>query len=68
MSVRSKFDALVKGLDERALEALRESVTAEMEGREEEAAGFEIGWIRPGMSEAEKEQASREIARVLREG
>jgi hypothetical protein len=72
MSVRVKFDALVKGLDADALEALKESVAAELQGRGAEPAlfhsAFEIGAIRPGMSAEEKDLASREIARVLREG
>ena len=72
MSVRAKFDSLVKGLDADALAALRESVTVELAGRKGELADlqstFEIGSIHPGMSAAEKDQASREITRVLREG
>jgi hypothetical protein len=75
MSVRAKFDALVKGLDESALATLRESVAAELEGRGGGAAHFqgatqstfEIGAIRPGMSAADKQQAMQEIARALRE-
>ncbi len=71
MSVRAKFDALVKGLDESALATLRESVAAELEGRGDVAAQFqstfEIGAIRPGMSAADKQQAMQEIARALRE-
>ncbi len=66
--MREKFEALVKGLDAGALEALRESIAAELEGREEASEGFEIRAIRVGMSEAEKERAQKEIARVLREG
>jgi hypothetical protein len=70
MSVRTKFDSLVKGLDGDSLTVLRESVTAELAGREGAAeliSAFEIGSIHPGMTAADKEQASREIARVLRE-
>ena len=70
MSVRAKFDALVKGLDAEGLRQLGESVAAEMEGRsaESETTGVDIAVIRPGMSAEEKELATREIARVLREG
>ena len=70
MSVKAKFDALVKGLDAEGLRQLGESVAAEMEGRsgESEPMGVSIAVIRPGMSAEEKELAAREIARVLREG
>jgi hypothetical protein len=71
MSVRAKFDALVKGLDGSALATLRESVAAELDGRgagsTEVLSTFEIGAIRPGMSAADKQQAMLEIARALRE-
>jgi hypothetical protein len=71
MSVRAKFDALVKGLDGGALVTLRESVAAELDGRgaaqAEVQSTFEIGAIRPGMSAADKQQAMLEIARALRE-
>ncbi len=65
MSMTAKFDALVKNLDQNALEELGRSVAAEMGERSGEI-GLKIDDIHPGMSATEKKQAAEEIARVLK--
>jgi hypothetical protein len=55
----------VRGLDPQTLEELRRSVAAEMGERRQQTA-IQIEHIHPKMSAAEKEEAAREIARVLR--
>jgi hypothetical protein len=65
MSLRSKFEALVRDLDQENLEELRRSLASEIEARERKTA-IRIEDIRPEMSAADKEQAAREIARLLR--
>jgi hypothetical protein len=70
MSVGAKFEALVKNLDQGALEELGRSVAAEIGERGLNGGGgarMKIGDIHPGMSAQEKEQAAQEIARVLKE-
>jgi hypothetical protein len=61
--MKASFEALVRDLDQATLEELRQSVASEIEGR----AGFQVESIHPRMTGAEREQASREIARVLQE-
>ena len=63
--MNSKFDDLVRSLDPQTLEELRRSVAAELGGRREETA-IQIEHIHPKMSVEAREEAAREIARVLR--
>lgn len=64
MSMTAQFEKLVQDLDQQALEALRRSVSSEMEGRRRKTS-IRIGDIHPRMSAADKERAAEEIARVL---
>lgn len=71
-NMSAKFNALVRSLDQGALETLKRSVASEIKGRDQPADvervdGVHLDSIRPGMSAPEKEKAAREIARVLRE-
>jgi hypothetical protein len=61
----AKFKALVRDLDQNALEALRRSVVREMDARRQKTA-LQISDIHPQMSAEEKQQAFEDIARVLR--
>jgi hypothetical protein len=63
--MNSKFDDLVRSLDPPTLEELRRSVAAELGGRREESA-IQIEHIHPKMSAEAREEAAREIGRVLR--
>jgi hypothetical protein len=63
--MNAKFDDLVRSLDPQTLEELRRSVATELGGRHEEAA-IQIEQIHPKMSTEARENAAREIARVLR--
>ena len=63
--MNAKFDDLVRSLDAQTLEELRRSVVTELGGRHEEAA-IQIEQIHPKMSAEAREDAAREIARVLR--
>ena len=63
--MNSKFDDLVRSLDPQTLEELRRSVAAELGGRREETA-IQIEHIHPKMSLEAREEAAREIHRVLR--
>ena len=63
--MNSKFDDLVRSLDAQTLEELRRSVAVELGGRHEETA-IQIENIHPKMSAEAREDAAREIARVLR--
>jgi len=63
--MNTKFDDLVRSLDERLLEELRRSVTAEVNSRREQTA-IQIEQIHPKMSAAAREEAAKEIARALR--
>jgi hypothetical protein len=63
--MNSKFDDLVRSLDPRTLEELRRSVAAELGGRRDETA-IQIEHIHPKMSADAREEAAREIGRVLR--
>jgi len=63
--MNSKFDDLVRSLDPQTLEELRRSVATELGGRREETA-IQIEQIHPKMSAEAREEAAREIGRVLR--
>jgi len=63
--MNSKFDDLVRSLDPQTLEELRRSVASELGGRREESA-IQIEQIHPKMSVEAREEAAREIGRVLR--
>jgi hypothetical protein len=63
--MNSKFDDLVRSMDPQTLEELRRSVVAELGGRREETA-IQIEQIHPKMSADAREEAAREIGRVLR--
>jgi hypothetical protein len=65
MSMRGKFEALVRDLDRDNLDELRRSVASELDGRRQKTA-IKIEDIHPEMSAADKDQAALEIARVLR--
>jgi len=52
-------------MDPRTLEELKRSVVAELGGRRDESA-IQIEQIHPKMSADAREEAAREIARVLR--
>jgi hypothetical protein len=67
VSMRVKFEALVRDLDKEALEQLRRSVTSEIDGRRETAGAFQMENIHPRMTAEEKDAAAKEIVRVLRE-
>jgi signal transduction histidine kinase len=66
MALSAKLQAFVRDLDPQTLEDLRQSVTAEIEGRHEETS-FRVEDIHARMSPADKALAASEIARVLRE-
>ena len=63
--MKTKFDDLVQSLDPATLEELRRSVASELGGRREQSA-IKIEEIHPRMTAAAREEAAREIARVLR--
>ena len=63
--MNSKFDDLVRSLDPQTLEELRRSVASELGGRREETA-IQLEHIHPKMSADAREEAAREIGRVLR--
>ncbi len=63
--MNSKFDDLVRSLDPQTLEELRRSVIAELGGRRDENA-IQLEHIHPKMSADAREEAAREIGRVLR--
>jgi hypothetical protein len=62
--MNTKFDDLVQSLDPGTLEELRRSVAAELGGRREQTA-IQIEQIHPRMTAEAREEAAREIARVL---
>ncbi len=64
MTIPAKFKALVRELDQEALEELRQLVASEL-SRQSKAA-FQMDQIHPRMTPAEKERAAREIAEVLK--
>jgi hypothetical protein len=61
----NNFKELVENLDRDGLDELRRSVTAEVSERRQKNA-IRMEHIHPGMSEAQKDAAMKEIARVLR--
>ena len=61
----SKFQDLVQSLDHEGLDELRRSVAAEVGERRQKSA-IQMEHIQPGMSDELKDQAAKEIARVLR--
>lgn len=61
----SKFQDLVQSLDREGLDELRRSVAAEVGERRQKSA-VQMEHIHPGMSDELKDQAAKEIARVLR--
>jgi DNA-directed RNA polymerase subunit F len=63
--MNAKFDDLVQSLDPATLEELRRSVVAELSGRREQTA-IQIEQIHPRMSNEAREEAAKEISRVLR--
>lgn len=63
--MNSKFDELVRGLEQPLLEELRRSVAAELGGRRAQAA-IQVEDIHPRMSGEAKARAMQEIALVLR--
>lgn len=63
--MNSKFDDLVRSMDPQTLEELKRSVTAELAGHREQSA-IQIEQIHPKMSADAREEAAREIGRVLR--
>lgn len=63
--MNKSFDDLVQSLDPATLEELRRSVTAEVGGRREKSA-IKMEEIHPRMTAEAREEAAREIARVLR--
>jgi len=63
--MKTRFDDLVQSLDAATLEELRRSVAAEVGGRREQTA-LKIEEIHPRMTAEAREEAAREIARVLR--
>lgn len=63
--MNSKFDELVRGLEQPLLEELRRSVTAELGGRRAQSA-IQVEDIHPRMSSDAKALAMEEISRVLR--
>ena len=63
--MNSKFDELVRSLAPETLEELRRSVAEEMGGRRQQSS-IQLENIHASMSAEDREQALREIARVLR--
>jgi U3 small nucleolar ribonucleoprotein component len=63
--MHSKFDELVRGLEQPMLEELRRSVAAELGGRRAQTA-IQVEDIHPRMTGDAKTLAMQEIARVLR--
>ena len=63
--MKTKFDDLVRGLDPAAFEEQRRSVAAEVGERRGQSA-IQIEHIHPKMTAEARDEAAREIARVLR--
>lgn len=61
----SKFDELVRGLEQPLLEQLRRSVAAEL-GERRAQSSIQVEEIHAQMSAEDKLRAMQEIARVLR--
>jgi hypothetical protein len=66
MGISEKLLAFVRDLDPQTLEALQQTVAAEIDGRQEKTS-FRVEDIHARMSQADKALAASEIARVLRE-
>lgn len=62
--MNTKFDELVRSLDHPTLDLLRQSVAQEVETRRLESS-IQLEQIHARMSDAERQQAAQEIARVL---
>ncbi|HEV2199459.1 MAG TPA: hypothetical protein VGR73_06545 [Bryobacteraceae bacterium] len=63
--MNSKFDKLVRSLEQPVLEELRRSVVAELGGRRTQTS-MRLEDIHPRMSDDEKARAIERITRVLR--
>jgi len=63
--MESVFEKLVQDLDDEGLALLRRAVASESGGRRQKSA-LQVEDIHPGMAEADRQRAMREIARVLR--
>lgn len=63
--MNSQFDDLVRSLEADTLEELRRAVVSEIGGRRQETA-LRLEDIHPKMSTDQKDEAARQIARVLR--
>jgi hypothetical protein len=63
--MNSKFDDLVGSLEAETLEELRRAVASEIGGRRRQT-DIRLEDIHPKMSAAEKDRATRQIARLLR--
>jgi hypothetical protein len=65
MSMSKKFETLVRNLDRETLDDLRLTVASEIGGRRQKSA-IKVEDIHPGMTPTQRDQATEEIARVLR--
>ena len=63
--MNSKFEDLVSSLEADTLEELRRAVAFEIGGRRQQKA-IRLEDIHPAMSATQKDEAARQIARVLR--
>ena len=63
--MNTKFDDLVRSLDQPMLEELRRSVATEVGARREQTA-IQMEHIHPKMTTAARDEAAAEIARILR--
>ena len=63
--MNSQFDELVRSLEANTLEELRRAVASELGGRRQQTA-IRLEDIHPKMSADQKDEAARQIARVLR--
>lgn len=66
MALSAKLQAFVRDLDPQTLQDLQQTITAEIDGRQEKS-GFRVEDIHARMSPADKALAASEIARVLKE-
>jgi hypothetical protein len=64
MTVREKFEGLVRELEGEQLEELRKCVASEIGGRSQKS-GFRIEDIHPRMTGEERERAAQDSARIL---
>ena len=63
--MNGKFKELVESLDQTGLDELRRSLADEVGQRRQQTA-IQMEHIHPGMSEKQKDEVAKEIARVLR--